>query len=342
MQRELIYLPADTRPILTVVIHTEEEFDWGKPYDRRATGVEHMRHIERAQAIFDEYGIVPNYVIDYPIASQDIAIRPLKAFADSGRAVIGAHLHPWVSPPYAEEVNVHNSYPCNLPRALEADKLGRLTEKIVESFGTSPLTYLAGRYGFGSNTGGILEELGYQVDISPAVPIDFSADGGPDYSAYSSDPYWFGEKRKLLGLPGSGGYVGWLRAGGTAFYKAVTSPAMRRIGVGGVCARFRAVERIRLSPEDYSEPEMRRLTHTLLRDGVRVFVFSFHSPSVMPGGTPYVRSQGDLDGFLDKCRRYFDFFMKQLDGVTMTPIEVRDVLRNGHASVLDGPKAATA
>ena len=207
MQRKLIHLPADTRPILTVVIHTEEEFDWGKPYDRRATGVEHMRHIERAQAIFDEYGIVPNYVIDYPIASQDIAIRPLKAFADSGRALIGAHLHPWVSPPFGEEVNVRNSYPCNLPRALEADKLGRLTEKIAESFGASPLTYLAGRYGFGSNTGRILEDLGYQVDISPAVPIDFSADGGPDYSAYSSDPYWFGEKRKLLGLPGTR----WLR-----------------------------------------------------------------------------------------------------------------------------------
>ena len=331
MRRELIHLPADTRPILAVVIHTEEEFDWGKPYDRHATGVEHMRHIERAQAVFDEHGIVPNYVIDYPIASQDIAIRPLKAFADSGRALIGAHLHPWVSPPYREEVNVHNSYPCNLPRALESEKLGRLTEQIAKSFGARPLTYLAGRYGFGANTGAILDELGYQVDISPAVPIDFSADGGPDYSAYSSDPYWFGEKRKLLGLPGTGGYVGWLRVGGTALYKAVTSPGMRRIGAGGVCARLRAVERIRLSPEDYSEPEMRRLTHTLLRDGVRVFVFSFHSPSVMPGGTPYVRSQSDLERFLDKCRRYFNFFMKQLNGVTMTPIEIRDLLANGAA-----------
>ena len=90
-------------------------------------------------------------------------------------------------------------------------------------------------------------------------------------------------------------------------HKAVTSPGMRRIKVGSVCARLRAVERIRLSPEDYSEPEMRRLTHTLLRDGVRVFVFSFHSPSVMPGGTPYVRSQGDLDRFLRQMPALFRF-----------------------------------
>jgi hypothetical protein len=332
MQRELIDLPEATRPILAVVVHTEEEFDWSKPYSRGATGVEHMRRIDRAQEIFDTHGIVPNYVIDYPIASQDIAIGPLKTFADSRRAVIGAHLHPWVSPPYTEEVNTRNSYPCNLPAALEAEKLARLTERIEASFGTRPRTYLAGRYGFGANTASILEELGYEVDISPAVPIDFSADGGPDYSGYTSHPYWFGERRRLLGLPGTGGYVGWLRGGGTALYRAATRPAMRRFGVAGVCARLRLMERIRLSPEDYSEPEMRRLTRALLSDGVRVFVFSFHSPSVMPGGTPYVRTESELARFLDKCRRYFSFFMDELDGVAMTPLEIRNALGNGLAA----------
>ena len=42
MQRELIRLPLETRPILSVVVHTEEEFDWSKPHDRNATTVEHM------------------------------------------------------------------------------------------------------------------------------------------------------------------------------------------------------------------------------------------------------------------------------------------------------------
>ena len=326
MERELIHLPRGAHPILSVVVHTEEEFDWDKPHNRSATSVEHMRHIGRAQEIFDEFGIVPNYVVDYPIASQDIAIEPLKAFADTGRALIGAHLHPWVSPPYVEEVNARNSYPGNLPRELEREKLGRLTERIEASFRKAPLTYLAGRYGFGANTGAILEELGYQVDISPAVPINFSADGGPDYSSYTSDPYWFGERRKLLGLPGTGGYVGWLRVGGTSLYRAATQPTLRRIGVAGACARLRAIERIRLSPEDYSEGEMRRLTLTLLGQGIRVFVFSFHSPSVMPGGTPYVRSESDLDRFFEKCRGYFSFFLRELGGIAMTPLEIRQTL----------------
>ena len=326
IERQLIRIDPASRPVLVVVIHTEEEFDWDKPHDRNATGVAHMRHIDRAQNVFDEFGIVPNYVIDYPIAAQPEAFGPLKVFADAGRALIGAHLHPWVSPPHEEEVNARNSYPGNLPRALEHEKLRVLTDRITEAFGTPPLTYLAGRYGFGPNTGEILESLGYEVDISVAASIDYSADGGPDYSSYTSDPFWFGRSRRLLGLPGSGGYVGRLRSGGTALYRRLTQPGLRRARVSGAVARLRLLERIRLSPEDYSVPEMRRLTHALLADGIRVFVFSFHSPSVMPGGTPYVRSDADLDRFLEKCRRYFDFFLRELRGTAMTPLRVKEYL----------------
>ncbi len=326
MQRHLIHLPPETPPILSVVVHTEEEFDWDKPHDRNATSVEHMRHIGRAQSIFDEFGIVPNYVIDYPIASQPLSVAPLKEFAASGRALIGAHLHPWVSPPHEETVNAFNSYPGNLPRPLEAEKLHRLTRQIADAFGTRPRTYLAGRYGFGPNTAGILEDLGYEVDISPAVPIDFSADGGPDYSGFTSHPFWFGERRQLLGLPGSGGYVGALRRGGTPLYRRLTAPPMRRIKVASLVARLRLLERIRLSPEDYDEPEMRRLATTLVDEGIRVLVFSFHSPSVMPGGTPYVRSDADLARFLSKCRRFFDFFFAHLGGRAMTPLQLKAYL----------------
>jgi hypothetical protein len=326
IERQLIHVPDRCKPMLVVVIHTEEEFDWDKPHDREATGVAHMRHIHRAQDVFDAFGIVPNYVIDYPIATQPEAVAPLRAYADTGRALIGAHLHPWVSPPFDEQVNARNSYPGNLPRALEHEKLRRLTDEITAAFGTRPLTYLAGRYGFGPNTGEILESLGYEVDISAAASIDYSADGGPDYSGYTSHPYWFGRTRRLLGLPGSGGYVGWLRRGGTPLYRQLTRPWLRRLRLSGAVARLRMLERIRLSPEDYSEPEMRRLTRALLADGMRVFVFSFHSPSVMPGGTPYVRSDADLGRFLEKCRRYFDFFLRELGGTAMTPLGVMEWL----------------
>jgi hypothetical protein len=323
MKPEPIHLPSETPPILAVVVHTEEEFDWAKEHDRNATGVSHMRHIHRAQEIFDAFGIVPNYVVDYPVAAQEEGYGPLKAYAETGRALIGAHLHPWVSPPFEEELCRRNTYPGNLPPELEAEKLRVLTEKIGESFGVKPKTYLAGRYGFGPNTARILETLDYEVDMSPAPPIDFGADGGPDYSGYTSHPYWLGADGRLLGLPGTGAYVGLLRALGTPLYELATDPRLRWARPPAILSRLRLMERIRLSPEDYTEPEMRRLTRTLLADGLKVFVFSFHSPSVQPGCTPYVQTAADLTRFLGKCRRYFEFFFRELGGKAMTPLEIK-------------------
>jgi hypothetical protein len=325
MERRIIRLPADTRPILSVVIHTEEEFDWGADFDRGATGVEHMRHMDRAQDLFDAHGVTPTYVVGYPIADQETGYAPLKGYADHGRALIGTHLHPWVCPPHEETPCPRNSYPGNLPADLEHAKLKALTERIEQSFGTRPTVYLAGRYGFGPHTGAALADLGYRVDVSPAPPIDFGADGGPDYSDYTSDPYWFGDG--LLGLPGTGDYVGALSAlGRRGLYRLATQPALRAARLPGILSRLRLLERLRLSPEDYDAPDLRRLTHALLARGIRIFVFSFHSPSVHPGYTPYVRTEEDLRRFLGKVRDYLGFFMQEIGGQSMTPLQVRDYL----------------
>src|SRR5262245_14766296 len=103
--QSIVRLPATERPILLVVIDTEEEFDWSKPFDRGSTGVTHMRSIGRLQEVFDEFGVRPVYVVDFPIASQEESAAPLRELQRSRRCEIGAHLHPWVSPPFEEPVN---------------------------------------------------------------------------------------------------------------------------------------------------------------------------------------------------------------------------------------------
>jgi hypothetical protein len=35
----------------------------------------------------------------------------------------------------------------------------------------------------------------------------------------------------------------------------------------------------------------------MIDDGTEIFSLSFHSPSLVPGHTPYVRDQNDLAGF---------------------------------------------
>jgi hypothetical protein len=98
-------LPEDQPPRLLVVVDTEEEFDWSRPHARENTSVTAIAAQGRAQQVFDRHGIVPTYVIDYPVAASPAAVEALRAFADRGRCRIGAHLHPWVNPPVSETVN---------------------------------------------------------------------------------------------------------------------------------------------------------------------------------------------------------------------------------------------
>jgi hypothetical protein len=320
-------LSADHPPVLLVLIDAEEEFDWSAPFDRGETAVTAISELTLAHGtLFDRHGIRPVYVCDYPVAADPTAAKVMRELSSSGRAVIGAHLHPWVTPPFDEEVGVPNSYPGNLPAELEEAKLETLASTIERNIGVRPLSYQAGRYGLGPHTSAILERAGFEYDFSPAPPFDFSAETGPDFSGFSSQPYWFGSHRDLLAIPITGAYVGFLGPNAHRVYRWATQPSLAWAHLPGVLSRARAIDRIRLSPEGFHLADLVRLTRRELERGVRVFTFSFHSPSLKPGCTAYVQNQTDLARFVDRCTRYFDFFMRDLGGVAMTPGELREKL----------------
>jgi hypothetical protein len=309
-----------TAPILLVVVDTEEEFDWNAPFDRKNVGVGHMRDIGRLQGVFDEFHVRPVYAVDFPIATQEESAAPLREIHASGRCEIGAHLHPWVTPPLEEEVNARNSYPGNLPRDLEKRKIETLVGVIEKNLDVRPRSYKSGRYGFGPNTGATLAELGFAVDLSPIPAFDLSADGGPDWSRTSPEPRWI--RPNLLSIPATGAFVGFARGAAPLLHRIASAPSLSWIGAPGILSRLGALDRLLLSPEGFLPGHHRRLTRALLDRGIGVFSFTLHSPSIRPGCTPYVRTEADRDQFLDACRRYFDFFLNELGGVSMTPLEL--------------------
>src|ERR1700690_3342102 len=189
LPRRHLTVPSSWPLTLLVVIDTEEEFDWHAPFDRASVGVRNIAEQPRAQAIFDAHGIVPTYVIDYPVAVSRAGREVLGGIAAAGRCSIGAHLHPWVTPPHEEPVDDRNSFPGNLPPALERAKLAALTGAIEQGFGLRPTIYKAGRYGVGPATAASLEALGYRIDCSVVPHTSFSAAAGPDFSALADRPF---------------------------------------------------------------------------------------------------------------------------------------------------------
>ena len=321
-------LAPGQRPVLLVIVDTEGEFAWDQPFNRNAIGTTSIASQPLMHArVFDKFGIVPTYMVDWPVATTPGAVATLRTLLDAGRCEIGAHLHPWVSPPYEEALSDYNSYGGNLPRQLEYDKLRLLTETIADAFREQPLAFKAGRYGLGPHTAESIASLGYGVDASVVPYSAFTADGGPDFRAFDEHPYWFqAGDRELLELPVTTGYCGWLRRFGPRLHDVAQKPWARRARVGGLLARSRALERVRLSPEVASGAEMRRLTGALLAGGCQVFSLTYHSPSMMPGHTPYVRSEADLERLIATVHDYCAWFRDDVGGEFMSLSRLRQAL----------------
>ncbi len=324
--KQAIPFERDLPPQLIVVIDTEEEFDWNKPVDRNATSVVAMQYINRVQDIFDQYGITPCYVIDYPIASQQDSYPHLREILNDGRCEIGAHLHPWVTPPETEVLLPVNTYPGNLQQSLEYEKLNNLTQVIEQNLDMRPTIYKAGRYGFGANTEAILKQLGYQIDLSFCPSFDHGSDGGPDYSAAHAEPFWFDGEKTLLEIPVTGSFVGSAGAASRGLFNL--AQGYKKLKVPGILSKLGIVDRLVLTPEGYTNKEHVKITQFLYHKGVRTFTWSFHSPTVMPGTTPYVENEQDVKKFLDSFHQYFEFFFTTMGGVATTPTLLKNTLES--------------
>ena len=316
----------DARPRLMVLVDTEEEFDWSKPLARENTSVTAVAAQHRAHRLFEKFAIKPTYVIDYPVAATPDGSAPLLELYADRQCEIGAHLHPWVNPPFEEDVNNYNSYPGNLAPRLERDKLHQLSRTIEDRFGFRPTIYKAGRYGVGPATASILEELGYLIDTSVVPGTDFGTEEGPDFSGCGARPYWFGDTHDLLEIPLSVGFTGMASRIGGNLYRWIATDRGRAAHLPGICARLRILDRVTLTPEGITHEEHRRLTKKFLATGHRIFSFTYHSPSLEPGCTPYVQNERQLADFLDCMERYFDYFMGDIGGRPATPYEIRELL----------------
>ena len=302
-----------------VTVDTEEEFDWNLPLAREGHGLDHVPRLAQFQQFCEQEGVVPVYLVDWPIAQSPLAAEILRAPLAAGKAEIGVQLHPWVNPPFEEEVTPHNSFAGNLPRELEAAKFGNLREAIERNFGVAPAIYRAGRYGLGPHSAAMLAEQGLAIDSSVRAKFDYSAGEGPDYSRHPLLPYWADDDKRLLELPLTTVFWGMLRRQGEWLY-----PALARVPrLRGLMAHVGLLERISLTPEGVDVDEAIRGIDIALDDGLPVLVLSFHSPSLQAGHTPYVRSEADLEALYDWWRRVFAY----LEQREIKPTTVSEILQ---------------
>jgi hypothetical protein len=302
-----VRFPADFGQRFLLTVDTEEEFDWSRPIRREGYTLHSVARLARFQEFCEGAGVVPVYLVDFPVATSPTARAALCNAVAQGKAEIGVQLHPWVNPPHDEDVTEANSFAGNLPATLEREKFRRLRSTIEDGFGTTPLIYRAGRYGLGPGTADMLIEHGMAIDTSVRSRFDYSAVGGPDYRDHPVSPWWVDPDQRLMELPLTTVYWGLLRQFGPKLY-----PMMWRMPqLRGLLAKTGLLERIPLTPEGITLEEAIRGIDIALDEGLAVLVFAFHSPSLAPGFTPYVSSEADLDAFYDWWRGVFAYLRQR-------------------------------
>ncbi|MEO6214991.1 MAG: polysaccharide deacetylase family protein [Sphingomonas sp.] len=302
----------------TVLVDTEEEFDWNAPLERDNHSVSAIAALPETHRRFADRGVPLTYMVDYPIATDPQAVDILRSVTADGVSAIGTQLHPWVNPPFDEALTQANSFAGNLPESLEAAKIDALTETITRSFGTAPRAFRAGRYGIGPATLGLLAARGYRLDSSVRPRYEYLGEGGPDFGAIGAHAYRAGPGGAIIELPLTTVFTGLARRGGVGLYRA-----LGRIPKGkGVFARAHLLSRVALTPEEMPLAEVLEAIAVAVGEGLRLLNFSFHSPSIAPGHTPYVRDAADLAAF----HHWWDRVLGDLERRGVAPVSLDGII----------------
>jgi hypothetical protein len=310
------------KPKLVTVIDTEEEFNWSAPFTRDKHSTKAVANLTLLQNIFDKYHVKPIYAVTYPIAEDPKAIKLISKWLSEDKCEIGVQLHPWVTPPYKELTDQYNSYPGNLPSELEYQKIKNLRDLIHKNFGIKPKYYKAGRYGFGVNTARILKELGFDVDLSILPHTNLACQEGPNFLDCADHPDWLDEEKKLFEIPLTKNFTGLLSGIGKYIHHPLQSNLAKKLKLSGILAKLGLLNLPTLTAEGITVKECIDLTKQLLKNNHNIFHYTLHSSSLLPGGSPYVKTDEDLKVFLQKISDYYHYF-QSIGGEFISPIDLK-------------------
>lgn len=305
--------PLDHRVFLAVTIDTEED-EWGG-YALNTFTLENIRRIPALQDLFDKYGMLPTYLVTYPVASGEESVKILGEIAEDGRCEIGTHPHPWNTPPAEEERNERNSFINNLPPGLQFRKISTLHATIRKNFHVTPTSYRSGRWGFSGEVARNLSRLGYKVDSSLIPYTDWSEYNGPDYSFLSAKPRALipagsgdaSDESLLVEVPPSVGYLQGDQEECNRLYYRILRSRLKHLSVIGLLDRLKLLNRVCLSPEISNGRDMIHLATRMLKNGFKVLNLFFHSCSLLENRSPFIRTRTDEEEFLRRIEMVLAF-----------------------------------
>jgi hypothetical protein len=306
-------------------IDTEGDNQWSAEARANQT-FENIYALPRLHALFRRHGVRPTYVITHPVATDARAADVLRTVLADGDCEIGAHHHAWETPPCSADDVRRHGYAAALPRAQFEAQLESLTTAIGQAVGRRPVSYRSGRFGFAAEHVAGLERLGYLVDSSVTPLFSESHKGGPEFVEAPLRPYFLAYDSavtsgasNLLEVPVSAA----LNRRLPRWLQHLYARAPRPYTTKRILRALRLLRMRWLRPSYSSLEDMRSLARDLARWNEPVLNVIFHSSEAIVGGSPYNRTQGELDAFCDRLERFFAYAIRDLGATPVTFAEFR-------------------
>lgn len=223
----------------------------------------------------------------------------------------------------------------NLPLDLQVEKLQGLTTSLTRAFGRRPRAFRAGRLGFGADTATALLACGYEVDCSKSPFTDLTdMDEGPDFTLTplhvhrlgvpGSDP---ADGGGIMEIPLSVGFTRTPFAPWSRVHRAFESVHVGRRPLSALLSRSGIVRKVAIEPEMETAEDMVRVALALIRSGIGHLQLLMHSPTLVPGLTPFTRSEADVRRLLESIERFVTRLRGHLSLRPATVMEFADEVR---------------
>ena len=279
-----------------ITVDTEGDNLW-KWHEGEKITTTNTKFIPRFQELCEEFGFKPVYLTNYEIAQDDEWVAYAGEKAAQGLCEVGMHIHAWNTPPEHELKDNFggNPYISEYPTEIVFQKIEFLTHYLNERFDLSMKSARSGRWATNEDYFKALKQNGYICDCSYTPEIDLSkipgrsVNCGNDYRGETKTVHFVTEN--IVEVPMSTRKIHHI-AEGTVKHKLSTL-------IKG--------DHMWLRPYRKSLSDMIFLSQAISKEGEDYLEFMIHSSELMPGGSPYFKSEDDIELLYRIMRQYFQW-----------------------------------
>lgn len=279
-----------------ITVDTEGDNLWNQKEGQVVT-TNNAAYIPRFQELCEKFGFIPTYLTNYEMATDKRWVDYGKKKQRDGLCEIGLHIHAWNSPPdYLLRGSYNgNAYITEYPDEVVQEKISFLTNLLSNQFECTISSARSGRWATNASYFEALLKENITVDCSVTPQIDFTnvpgatVGNGPSYLNSPIIPYVV--HPGVIEIPMTTRLVKWA-AEGSIKHK------VKSLIIG---------DRMWLRPIKLSKAYLQAITDAVIKENSDYLEFMIHSSELMPGGSPYIKTEEEAEQLFELMDWYFKY-----------------------------------